>query len=108
MAPWSRVAALPSPRYSVEREYCHEGNKRFMRVKLTAAQSEYLRRFALSADSPLDLELRYEVLDGHPKAIEALRERLTLLLAERGFAEDYSVNDEGMLLEELIDLLFSP
>jgi hypothetical protein len=63
---------------------------------------------ALQANTGLPAALRLNdlVLEGSPSAIEALRERLTQLLAERGFAEDYSATAEGELLEDLIDALF--
>ena len=79
-----------------------------MRVRLTVPQFEYLKRLESSSEYPLGLELSGEALVGHSDAIEALRGKLTELLAQRGFAEDYSVNDEGQLIEELIDLLHSP
>ncbi len=79
-----------------------------VRVKLTVPQFEYLKLLASSVESPLGLEFSGETLEGHPDAIEALRGKLTELLAQRGFEEDYSVNDEGHLIEELISVLYSP
>ena len=72
-------------------------------MRLTEAQSKYLEALQSNAELPAGLRLNERVLEGSPNAIEALRERLTHLLAERGFAEDYSTTAEGELIEELID-----
>jgi hypothetical protein len=74
-------------------------------VRLTEAQSMYLEALQANAGLPAGLRLSDLAIEGSPDAIEALRERLTHLLAERGFAEDYSATAEGELLEDLIDAL---
>jgi hypothetical protein len=74
-------------------------------VQLTEAQSRYLEALQANAGLPAGLRLNGLVLEGSPNAIEALREKLTQLLAERGFAEDYSATAEGDLIEDLIDAL---
>ena len=81
---------------------------RAVRVKLTVPQLEYVKRLASSAELFPGLEVANDFLEGHPDAIEALRGKLTELLAQRGFAEDYSTNDEGQLIETLIDRLHLP
>jgi len=75
-------------------------------VRLTEAQSKYLGEIQSNGALPGGLRLKDRVLEGSPDAIEALRERLTQLLAERGFAEDYSTTAEGELIEDLIDCLY--
>lgn len=79
-----------------------------VRVKLTVPQFEYLKRLASNAELPPGLEFGSDSLEGRPDEVEALRGKLTELLALRGFAEDYSTNDEGQIIEELIDRLHLP
>jgi hypothetical protein len=74
-------------------------------AQLTEAQSRYLEALQVKAGLPAGLRLNGLVLEGLPDAVEALREKLTQLLAERGFAEDYSATAEGELIENLIDSL---
>lgn len=74
-------------------------------AQLTESQARYLEALQANAGLPSGLRLNGLVLEGLPNAIEALREQLTQLLAERGFAEDYSTTAEGDLLEGLIDAL---
>jgi len=59
-------------------------------VRLTETQFMYLGALQANAGLPAGLRLNDFVLEGSPNALEALREKLTRLLAERGFAEDYS------------------
>ncbi len=74
-------------------------------VKLSETQLSYLRSLELGAKLPEGLELSGRVLEGPPDAFEIVRERLTELLAERGFAADYTTTAEGDLIEDLIDVL---
>jgi hypothetical protein len=74
-------------------------------TQLTVAQSKYLQALQANLGLPVGIRLNDRTLEGLPEAIEGLRERLTQLLAERGFAEDYSTTAEGDLLEDLIDAL---
>lgn len=74
-------------------------------VQLSETHASYLRSLELGAKLPRDLKLSGRVLEGPPEAIEILREVLTELLAERGFAGDYSTTAEGELIEDLIDIL---
>jgi hypothetical protein len=39
---------------------------------------------------------------------EELREKLTVRLAQAGFDEDYSLTNEGRILESIIDKLYMP
>lgn len=74
-------------------------------MRLTEIQSIYLATMQANRKLPEGLRLNDRILEGPPKALEALRAILTHLLAERGFAEDYSVTNEGKLIEDLIDAL---
>jgi hypothetical protein len=87
------------------REYREEMASRSELVKLTSVQLQYLQRLMRSEGWPVGLAFSDSALVGSVEAVEALRDRLTEILAERGFAEDYSPNAEGKLLEDLIDTL---
>ena len=73
--------------------------------QLSEAQSRYLEALRASEALPAGLRLDHLLLEGSSEAVEALREKLTHALAERGFAEDYTANAEGELIESLIDCL---
>jgi hypothetical protein len=75
-------------------------------VRLNRAQSSYLEQLQTAEGLPPGLDLRGLVLSGTTDAIEALRDKLTDILAARGFDEEYSATDEGGLIEDLIDALF--
>lgn len=46
-------------------------------------------------------------VQGDRCSFEELRERLTERMAKFGFDEDYSVTEEGTLIEELIDVFWA-
>lgn len=74
-------------------------------VKLNRAQSSYLESLRAAAGLPVGLRLNGLVLEGPRDAIESLRDKLTDILAEQGFGEDYSTTAEGEIIEDLIDTL---
>ena len=74
-------------------------------VKLNRAQSGYLESLRDIAGFPVGLRLEGLVLEGPRDAIESLRDKLTDILGEQGFGEDYSITSEGELIEGLIDIL---
>jgi hypothetical protein len=77
-------------------------------VKLSAAHADYLQAILATVGLPAGLTLNGQVLEGPRVAMEALGDRLTETLAERGFDEDYSTTAEGELIEGLIDALHRP
>jgi hypothetical protein len=80
--------------------------------KLSAKESEFLRRLAMDDKWLADvLESHVDATDGravirlNAAEIEPLREYFTTKLAEVGFDENYSPNEEGTMFETLIDKL---
>ena len=76
-------------------------------VKLNRVQSRYLEGLRATTGLPVGLRLDGLVLEGPRDAIESLRDKLTDILAERGFGEDYSTTGEGEIVEDLIDTLYT-
>jgi hypothetical protein len=86
--------------------------------------SQDLRSFKLTQDSVLFLKklacddtiigelLRGQISERMTRVelslenVERLREQLTLLLAETGFDDVYSLTEQGRMLETLIDLFY--
>lgn len=77
-------------------------------IKLNRAQSSYLEDLQAKIEWPEGLKLNGLVLEGSRRDVEVLRDRLTDVLAERGFGADYVATPEGDLVEDLIDALFIP
>ena len=81
--------------------------------QLPLGEWEYLHRLASTEDIFFRL-LGAELDSGHEsmtvrldrQGAEKLRELLTTRLAEVGFDENYSANNEGVLLESIIDRFY--
>lgn len=76
-------------------------------VGLSEIQLTYLKGLEADAELPPGVDIYGKTLQGLPEALESLRDKLTELLAKRGFNDDYSTTDEGALIEDLIDVLHS-
>jgi hypothetical protein len=85
------------------------------RFELSSNEVDVLRHLA-SRDRSLEAFLSHLRAESNSKytinlgraETEQLRSHLTELLAKVGFNMDYSPNDQGQLLEELIDRFFYP
>ncbi|MFQ3649978.1 MAG: hypothetical protein SNJ75_06570 [Gemmataceae bacterium] len=82
---------------------------------LSVEEAEYLRCLAPQHETlarllKLDQEAhgRPAIIRLSPAEAEELRDSLTTQLAAVGFDENYSPNEQGRMLEKLIDKLFIP
>ena len=82
---------------------------------LSLEEAEYISKLASEDSSFRDsLRSRPEIREGRGTLIldhaeaERMRDYFTDRLARVGFDEDYEPNDEGVMLEKLIDKLFLP
>jgi hypothetical protein len=83
--------------------------------QISADQAAYLRRlaseqpdFRAMIESFGITEIGGNMLTIHLQEAEILREYFTERLAKVGFDSEYKPNNEGVLLESLIDILFTP
>lgn len=83
--------------------------------RLSAAEFAFLSQIVLGDKSAADLLKNHELRQGGQAVVrltrtetEQLREFLTVRLAIVGFQGDYSLTEQGRILEELIDRFFVP
>jgi hypothetical protein len=83
--------------------------------RLSEAELEYLKQLVAREEALTDLLRFQEVAPGGKATIqlniagaERLRDFLTTQLATVGFDENYSPNEQGRVLEKLIDRFYVP
>jgi hypothetical protein len=83
------------------------------RLRLSLPEFEYLKQILLSdesfaalADAERGRQGDHVIIQISQTQAEGLREYLTSQLAARGFNHDYSPNEQGQMLEDLIDRFY--
>lgn len=90
-------------------------NNKKNEYQISAEQTSYLKRLASEHPDFRDMiegfgitQIGGNMLTIHSEEAETLREYFTERLAKVGFDSEYKPNNEGVILESLIDNLFTP
>lgn len=90
-------------------------NSRLRRFVVSQVELKCLEQIVLddvSLREPLKEQVQMDhgefVVTMNPEQAEKVREYLTERLAREGFADDYSLNEKGKALEDLLDRFYIP